>query len=105
LRAGGEFGVERHQRVHDRQAGTDRAFRIILAGGGPAEVDEQPIAEVLGDVAAEARDGAGGGLLVLRDEVAPVLGVELLRERRRADQVAEQHRQLAALADFGGVGS
>ena len=29
---------------------------------------EQSIAEVLGDVAAEARDGAGGGLLVLRDE-------------------------------------
>jgi hypothetical protein len=49
-------------------------------------------------VAAEALDGAGCGLLVLREEVAPILGVELLRERRRADQVAEEHRQLAALA-------
>src|SRR5438046_293197 len=82
---------------HDRQAGADRPFRVVLARGGPAEVDEQPIAEVLGDVAAEARDGAGGGLLILRDEVAPLLGVELLRERRRADEVAEEHRQLAAL--------
>jgi hypothetical protein len=49
-------------------------------------------------VAAEARDGAGGGLLVLRDEVAPLLGVELLRERRRADEIAEEDGQLAALA-------
>ena len=96
--AGGEGGVERRHRVDDRQAGADRPFRVVLARRGPAEVDEQPIAEVLGDVAAEARDGAGGGLLVLRDEVAPLLGVELLRERRRADQVAEEHRQLAALA-------
>ena len=102
--AGGEGGVERHHRVDDRQAGAHRPFRVVLARRGPAEVDEQPIAEVLGDVAAEARDGAGGGLLVLRDEVAPLLGVELLRERRRADQVAEEHRQLAALADFGGRG-
>src|SRR5262249_31561514 len=38
------------------------------------------------------------GLLVLRDEVAPLLGVELLRERRRADQVAEEDRQLPAFA-------
>src|SRR5262249_52201236 len=66
--------------------------------GGPAEVDEQAIAEFPGDVAAEAPDGGGGGLLVLPDDVAPLLGVELLRERRRADQVAEEHRQLAALA-------
>ena len=96
--AGGECGVERPHRVHDRQARPDRPFRVVLARGGPAEVDEQAIAEIPGDVAAEAPDGAGGGLLVLRDEVAPLLGVELLRERRRADQVAEEHRQLAALA-------
>ncbi len=41
---------------------------------------------------------AGGGLLVLRDEVAPLLGVELLRERRRADQVTDEDGQLATLA-------
>jgi hypothetical protein len=29
-------------------------------------------------VAAEAHDGGGGCLLVLRDEVAPLFGVELL---------------------------
>jgi hypothetical protein len=49
-------------------------------------------------VAAEAHDDGGGFLLILRDEVAPLFGVELLGERRRADQVAEQDCQLAALA-------
>ncbi len=95
---GGECGVERRHRVDDCESRANGALGIVLARGRPAEVDEQPIAEVLGDVAAEARDRARCGLLVLRDDVAPFLGVELLRERRRADQVAEQNRQLAALA-------
>jgi hypothetical protein len=49
-------------------------------------------------MAAPAGHGAGGGGVILRQDVPPVLGVELLRERRRADQIAEQDRQLAALA-------
>ena len=67
----------------------------------PQPLRRAAITELPGDVAAEAYDGAGGGLLVLREEVAPLLGVELLRERRRADQVAEKHRELAALARCG----
>ena len=55
-------------------------------------------------MAAEARNGTGGDLLVLRDEVAPLLGVELLRESGRADEVAKEHRELAALAGVGGRG-
>src|SRR5262249_50009013 len=96
--AGGERGVEWPQGVHDREACRGRPFRVVLARGGPAEVDEQAIAEFPADVAAEAPDGPRGGLLVLRDEVAPLLGVELLRERRRADQVTEEDRQLPAFA-------
>jgi hypothetical protein len=42
-----------------------------------AEVDEQAVAQVLGDVAAEAGHGLGGGALVLRGDLPPVLGVEL----------------------------
>jgi len=34
-------------------------------------------------MAAEARGGTGGSLLILREDVAPLLGIELLRERRR----------------------
>jgi hypothetical protein len=91
--SGGERGVERSHCLHDRQAGANRTLRIVLARGGPAEVDEQAIAEVLGDVTAEARDDAGRGLLVLRDDVAPLLGVKLLREWRRADEIAKDNRQ------------
>src|SRR5262245_42602206 len=103
--AGGERGVEWPHGVHDREACPDRPFRVVLARGGPAEVDEQAIAEFPVDVAAEAPDGPRGGLLVLRDEVAPLLGVELLRERRRAHEVAEEDGELTALAGrYRGVG-
>ena len=43
--------------------------------GRPGAV--QSVAEVLRHVAAEAGNGAGSGLLVLRDEVAPLFGAEL----------------------------
>ena len=86
---GGECGVEWHHRVHDRKPGANRSLGVVLARSGPAEVDEQPVAKILGNVAAEALDSAGGGLLVLRDDLAPLLGVELLRERRRANEIAE----------------
>src|SRR5262249_60534853 len=56
------------------------------------------IAALPGAGAAEAPDGPGGGLLVPRKKIAPLLGVELLRERRRADQVTEEDRQLPAFA-------
>src|SRR5262249_13968814 len=60
--------------------------------------------EVLGDVAAKAGDGSGRGLLILRDHIAPLLGVELLGERRRAHEVTEEDGQLPALAlGDGGV--
>ena len=60
---GGKGRVQRHHRVHDRESRTDRPLGVVLVGGRPAEVDEQPVAEVLGDVAAETGDGAGAPLL------------------------------------------
>jgi hypothetical protein len=76
---------------------------IVFAGARPAEVDEKPIAEILGHVAAPADHGAGGGGVVLRQDLSPVFGVELLRERCRADEVAEEDGQLATLAGERGV--
>jgi hypothetical protein len=56
---------------------------VAAAGGGkrrwvtlPAPDSRQPIAEILGNVAAEAPYGSGDRLRVLRDEVAPFLGVK-----------------------------
>jgi len=48
-------------------------------------------------MAAPALDHVGAGALVGADHVPHVLGVELPRQKSRADQVDEQHRQLAAL--------
>jgi hypothetical protein len=61
-----------------------------------AKVDQQPIAEVLCDMAFVTLDDRGRGLLVGADHGAQVFGVELAGELRGAHQVAEQHRELAA---------
>ncbi len=67
-----------------------------------AEVDEQAVAQVLGDVAAEAGHGLGGGALVLGRDLPPVLGVELPGDGGGADEVAEEDGELPALT-FGVV--
>ena len=97
-RPGREGRIQRPHRVENRETRTDRSFGVVLPRGRPAKVHEEPVAEVLRHVAAEARHRGGGRPMVRLDHVAPLLGVELLRQRRRADQVAEQHGELAALA-------
>ena len=103
--ASGERGVERHQRIHDRQASADRPFRVILARGGPAEVDEHAVAEVLGDVPVEPSDHLVDHLIVGADDLTHFFGIEARAQLRRADEIAEEHGQLAALADRGGTGA
>jgi hypothetical protein len=49
---------------------------------GVAEVDQQAIAEVLGDMALIAGDDLGAGLLIGPHHLPPLLGVELAGERR-----------------------
>src|SRR5262249_34383298 len=88
-------------RVEDREARAHGALGVVLACVRPAEVHEEAVAEILRDVAAEALDRPGRGLVVLRDHVAPLLGVELLSERRRAAEAAAEIRQLPPLARGG----
>ncbi len=49
-------------------------------------------------MSAESHDCACRDLLVLLDDVATFLGVELLRERSRSNEVAEENGQMAPLA-------
>src|SRR4029077_11748125 len=65
---------------------------------GLAELLEDPPSREVRDVPAEAGHGGTHGALILHDDVAELFGVELAGERRRADEVAEHDRQLAALA-------
>src|SRR5262249_29779773 len=52
---------------------------------------------MLGDLPFEAANRRGTDLVIGLHHRAQLFGIELLCQRRRADQVTEQHRQLAAL--------
>jgi hypothetical protein len=79
------------------EAGAHGALGVVLVRPGPAEVGQHAVAEELGDVAALALHHLRDGAVVGRHHLAQVLGVETGRERRRAREVAEQHRQLPSL--------
>jgi hypothetical protein len=67
---------------------------------GIAEIDQHTIAHVFGDKAGEASDPVGDAAVIGAEDLAQILGIKAGRERRRADQVAEHHGQLAPLS-FG----
>ena len=77
-----------------------RPLGVILMGLRIAEINQHAVAHVFRHEAAEAAHGLGDAFLIGRNDLAQVLRVHAGRERRRADQVREHHRDLAAL---GGV--
>ena len=94
--------IQRRHGLDKLQAGLHGPLRFVFMGLGIAEVDQQPIAEILRHIAVKALDHGGSGLLVGAYHGAVVFGVELAGELRRVHQIAEHHRQLPALG-FGGV--
>jgi len=91
--------VEIYDRIQNREARARSPLGIIVMRSGPTEISHDPVAEILRDVAVETRDRFGGCAMIPRDGLAPLLGVELSRDRGRADDVAEQHRQMPPLTD------
>src|SRR5262249_38704035 len=89
----------RHRRFY-LQPGPHRALGVVLMRPRIAEIDQHPIALELGDKAIIARDDTGNGVLIGAELLAQFLGVEPHRQGRRADEIAEHHRQLPPL---GGV--
>ena len=82
----------------DVQAGADRALRVVLVGDRRAEEGEDRVAHQPGEralVAVDRRDQALEGAV---HDLGPVLGIHRLGHRGRAFDVAEQHRDGAALA-------
>ena len=65
-------------------------------GLGPAKVDQQAVAEILGDIAIIGLERGGRRGLVGTHHGAVVFGIELLGEFGRGDQVAEHYRDLPA---------
>ena len=80
-----------------RQPGTYSALRLVLVRPRPAEIGQDAVAHEFRDVTFEARDLAGHRVLIGADHLAHVLGIEPRRQRRRAHQIDEHHRELPAL--------
>jgi hypothetical protein len=62
---------------------------------GITEVNKHTVAHVLGDKSSKGRDVVGDAAVIGADDLAQILGVEASRQRRRTDQIAEHHSQLA----------
>ena len=70
---------------------------------GIAKIDQQAIAEILGDMPLKALDDLSTGSLVGAHHLPQIFGIELAGERGRIHQVTEQHGELAAFGLRGGV--
>jgi hypothetical protein len=88
--------VQRLDRLHDPETASHRSLRVVFVGTREAEVDEQPVAEILRNVSVVPADDLGAGLLVGAHDLAQVLRVELRRERSGLHQVTKHHGELAA---------
>ena len=93
-----EHQVETRERLQHAEARMGRATRVVLVRARIAEEHQQPVAEILRDVAVVLLHDARAGRLEALQQRVHVLRIELRRQRRRPDQVAEHHRQVAPLA-------
>jgi hypothetical protein len=85
------------------EPGPHGPLRVIFVCQRVAEVNQQAIAEVLGDMAFKAGNHLGAGVLIGAHDFPELFGVKLRRERGRADQVTKQHGELApfSVRDLG----
>ncbi len=89
--------VKPADRLDQRQSSAHRVGSVGLVRFRIAEIDQHAVAHVFGDEAAEARHHFCCAFVIGGNDVTQVFRVELGRQRGRADQVAEHHRELAAL--------
>ena len=93
---------QRADGIDQGQSGPDRPLGVVLMRLRIAEIDQNPVAHVFGDKAVEAGDRVGDAAVVGADHLAQILGIKPRRQRGRADQIAEHHRDLAPLG-IGGL--
>ncbi len=85
-------GVEVGKRALDRERRAHGALGVVLLRLRIAEERHQPVAELLQHMTAKIGHRRRSLVEIGVDEVAPVLGVQLRGEARRADEIAEHHR-------------
>ena len=79
----GEAGIELSHGLNHPQASRHGPLGVIFMGAGVAEIDQQAIPQILGDMALEAGDHLGAGVLIGPHHPTPVFRIELCRERSR----------------------
>ena len=97
LAAAGVVAVHPGQRALDRQRRPHRALGVVLMRHRITEQRHQPVAQFLGDMTAHFYDRRRGRVEIGADEVAPLLGIKLRGNAGRTHQIAEHHREIAAL--------
>ena len=74
--------IELTQGLDDPEPGPHGPLGVIFVRQGVAEVDEQAIAQILGDMPLKAGDHLGAGVLIGADHLTEVFRVELTGEHR-----------------------
>ena len=97
--------AERGHGGDEVERGADSALGVVLGRGRRAPHGHHRVADELLDRAAVELDQAPARVEVAREQLARVLRVALLRERREADEVGEEHRDQAALGGGRGTGT
>jgi hypothetical protein len=82
--------AEGGDRGHEIESGADGALGVVLARDRRSPHSHNGVADELLDGSAEALDDEARALEVTRQQLAHVLRVALIRERRVADEVGEQ---------------
>jgi hypothetical protein len=94
------FDIEATDSVDRAQPRPDRPLGIVLMRSRVTEIDQNAVAHVFRDKAIELGNDPGDGAVIGGDDLAQILGIELRRQRRRANQIAKHHRQLSALGSW-----
>jgi hypothetical protein len=99
--------VELSDGLDHPEAGPHSPLGIVFVCQGVPEVDQQAIAEILGDMPLKAGDDLGASLLIGAHHLPEVFGIKLAGQHRRVDEVTEQHGELAAFGvrNIGGMDS
>ena len=95
------FGlIELRHPIDQRQPASRGALGVVLMRLWIAEIHQDAVAHVAGDKPAKALDNLCDAAVVGADDPAQILRIKPRGQRRRADQIAEHHSQLAPLG-FG----
>ncbi len=92
--------IERINCLEDRKPRAHSALSGVIECLRPAEIGHHSVAEKFRDMTVETLHRRGGRALIVGVDLAPFLGVEARGNLRRADEVAEQHRQMPSLTFY-----